>query len=143
VRAWCTPAHPRRHRERGATTVEFAVVLPLLMAVMFGAIDGGRLIMSRLMLTYAVGKGARIASLSPETTTSESQVQSSVAAAAPLLTLSNFSVTTYTGMTSTTKAFASRVRGDKVQVHARYVFSAVFLPSFTRTLQQTSWVVVE
>ena len=119
-------------------------MLPLLVAILFGVIDGGRLIASRVMLTYAVSKGARVASLSPEAIASEADVQAQVAAAAPLLTLTNFTVTTYSGMGPAVRAaFGDRVRGDKVQVHARYVFSAAFVPSFTKTLQQTSWVVVE
>jgi Flp pilus assembly protein TadG len=144
VRDQGTTPHVRRG-QRGATTVEFAVVLPLLVLVMFGVIDGGRLIASRVMLTYAVSKGARVASLSPDSTPSESTVQAAVTAAAPLLNpLTNFTVTTYQGMGLAMRpSFADRVAGDKVQVHARYVFRAAFIPSFTKTLQQTSWVVVE
>jgi len=92
-----------RCQDSGATAVEFAVVFPLLVAVLFGAIDGGRLISSRVMLTYAVGKGARIASLSTEATPDEAAVETAINGTA-MFDVSNFSVTTYNGTIHTRKA---------------------------------------
>jgi Flp pilus assembly protein TadG len=143
VRAPSTGHHTRRCQDNGAAAVEFAVVFPLLVAVLFGLIDGGRLMSSRVMLTYAVSKAARVASLSTEATPDEAAVEAAITGTA-MFGVSNFSVTTYSGSGPAQRpSFADRVRGDKIAVHAEYLFSATFVPSFQRTLKQTSWVVVE
>ena len=54
----------RRHpRQRGAAVVEFAVVLPLLLTVLFGIIEYGWVFMVRQTLQTAAREGARLAVL--------------------------------------------------------------------------------
>lgn len=53
--------------ERGATAVEFAVVLPLLMLLLFGIIEFGMTFWRAQSLEAAAREGARIASLSQST----------------------------------------------------------------------------
>lgn len=61
--------------ERGNAMVEFAIVLPLLLIVVFGIIDFGRALYTANNLTAAVREGARLAStqISPDPTTAASQ----------------------------------------------------------------------
>ncbi len=56
-------------RRRGAAIVEFAVVLPLLLVLLFGIIDFGWIFMVRQTLTNAAREGCRVAVL--QTATSE------------------------------------------------------------------------
>jgi len=56
------------HRARGAAVVEFAVVLPLLLTILFGIIEYGWVFMVRQTLQTAAREGCRIAIL--QTTTS-------------------------------------------------------------------------
>ena len=49
--------------ERGAAVVELALVLPLLLFVLFGVIDFGRMLNAQLTLTEAAREGARAAAL--------------------------------------------------------------------------------
>ena len=46
-------------RERGAAAVEFALVLPLLLAILFGIVDFGRAYFADLTVTHAAREGAR------------------------------------------------------------------------------------
>lgn len=59
-----------RFRRRGATSVEFAIVAPLLLLVVFGMIELGRMVMVRQSLTNAARVGCREAALA---TTGSSQ----------------------------------------------------------------------
>jgi len=63
------PARRDRHgeRARGAAIVEFAVVLPLLLTILFGIIEYGWVFMVRQTLQTAAREGARIAVLSTST----------------------------------------------------------------------------
>lgn len=50
-------------RDRGAAAVEFALVLPLLLLLVFGVIDFGRLLHAQVTLTQAAREGGRLAAL--------------------------------------------------------------------------------
>lgn len=65
------------------------MVFPLLALIMFGGIEGGRFVVSRVMLSYAVVVGARAATLSGASTGS---VQTAVTGAAPMLNLATSQV---------------------------------------------------
>jgi Flp pilus assembly protein TadG len=60
------PAVPRPHRRRdhGAAAVELAIVLPLLLLLVCGIIDFGRLLNAQITLSAAAREGARWAALS-------------------------------------------------------------------------------
>jgi Flp pilus assembly protein TadG len=47
------------HSERGAAIVEFALVLPLLMALVFGIVTSGSALNDKQSLTHAAREGAR------------------------------------------------------------------------------------
>jgi Flp pilus assembly protein TadG len=50
-------------RDRGAAAVEFALVLPLLLLIVFGIIDFGRALNAQITLTQAAREGARLDAL--------------------------------------------------------------------------------
>lgn len=50
-------------RDRGAAAVEFALLLPLLLLLIFGIIDFGRALNAQITLTQAAREGARLAAL--------------------------------------------------------------------------------
>lgn len=66
--------NPGRHAvafgDRGATAVEFALLLPLLMLLLFGIIDFGRALNAQITITQAAREGARVAALTGATTSS-------------------------------------------------------------------------
>jgi Flp pilus assembly protein TadG len=89
----------RRHaatgsRDRGSVAVEFALLLPVLLLIVFGTIDFGRLINAQITLTQAAGEGARLASFGDSSSVVTTRTES---AAYPwTLTSANITVTTCT-----------------------------------------------
>src|SRR5437773_10844519 len=64
---------PYRAGERGAAAVEFALVLPLLLLILFGIIDFGRAYNAQVTLTQAAREGVRLAALSQPNVVSRTQ----------------------------------------------------------------------
>ncbi|NYD58339.1 Flp pilus assembly protein TadG [Nocardioides marinisabuli] len=54
-------------RERGAAAVEFALVVPLLLVLVFGIISYGYMLSFRQSISQAAAEGARAAALAPPT----------------------------------------------------------------------------
>ncbi len=52
-----------RRNDRGAVAVEFAIVLPLLIILVFGIIDFGRVFFAQITVTQAAREGARLSAL--------------------------------------------------------------------------------
>ncbi len=55
-----------KERNRGQGVVEFALILPLLLVVVFGVFDLGRIYFSTITLTSAAREGARYLSVYPD-----------------------------------------------------------------------------
>jgi Flp pilus assembly protein TadG len=68
----------RKARDRGTAVVEFALVLPVLLLIVFGIIDFGRALNAQITLTEAAREGVRLAALGY----SDAAIQARVAAAA-------------------------------------------------------------
>jgi Flp pilus assembly protein TadG len=102
--------HRTRDRagERGAAAVEFALVLPLLLLIVFGIIDFGRAYNAQVTLTQAAREGARLAALNQSNVVSRTQ-----GAAIPL-----------TGVGVAVTACPSGSTGDAV-VQTTYTFTFV------------------
>jgi Flp pilus assembly protein TadG len=59
--------------ERGAAAVEFALLLPVLLLIIFGIIDFGRALNAQVTLTQAAREGARLAALGQPDVVSRTQ----------------------------------------------------------------------
>jgi len=55
--------HGRRRHDSGTAAVEMALVLPLLLLLIFGIIDFGRMLNKQIAITAAAQEGARVAAL--------------------------------------------------------------------------------
>jgi Flp pilus assembly protein TadG len=73
------PSRGHKARDRGSVAVEFALVVPVLLLIVFGIIDFGRALNAQIALTGAAREGARLAALGY----SNAAVRARVAAAAP------------------------------------------------------------
>lgn len=98
-------------RDRGAVAVELALILPILLLVVFGVIDFGRMLNAQIQLTQAAREGARWAALG------QSNVSGRVTAAAPGLSPAPSS--------SVTACPANPTIGQNATVTASYTFSFV------------------
>ncbi|MCA1847120.1 MAG: pilus assembly protein, partial [Actinobacteria bacterium] len=65
----------RRDSERGTALVEFALVLPLIMALILGLVTGGSAYNRKLSMTNAVREGSRFGATLDGSTTWASSVQ--------------------------------------------------------------------
>lgn len=100
--------------DRGVAAVEFALLLPLLLLIIFGLVDFGRALNAQITLTQAAREGARVAALGGAT----SQVQSRATLAADPL-----SPVTVTVLAPCLTNYGSE--GYDAQVQTSYSFSFI------------------
>jgi Flp pilus assembly protein TadG len=117
-----------RHPERGATAVEFAWVLPFLVATTLGTIDLGRMVVAKEMCAYAAIVGARTAlgryESDNSTALTSADVQTAAIRAVPMLKLPSTAVTvTATDPSNNVEAFTARGRGHTVTVKVTYTYT--------------------
>jgi Flp pilus assembly protein TadG len=107
------PSSGRKTSDRGTAAVEFALVLPVLLLIVFGIIDFGRALNAQISLTGAAREGVRLAALGY----SDAAIQARVAAAAPSLS----------GVTTTVVASCPPGAGSAAdaQVDVSYQFSFI------------------
>ena len=63
--------------DRGATAVEFALLLPLLLLIVMGIVDFGRMLNAQQTLTQAAREGARLVALAQPNVTGRTQAAAS------------------------------------------------------------------
>lgn len=119
-------------------------MVPLFFTVVFGALEGGRFVVARMMLSYAVSVGARAATLTGATldTTNTACVQNVVVNAAPMLHLSTSQVeVTSAGVTATLPAAVGTTVTVSIGVQNsanRYTFRSV-IPSRWSPFSTRNW----
>jgi Flp pilus assembly protein TadG len=65
--------HGGSSADRGATAVEFALLLPLLLLILLGIVDFGRMLNAQVTLTQAAREGARLVALGQPNVQSRTQ----------------------------------------------------------------------
>lgn len=135
----------------GGALVEFAVVLPLMMGLILGMFTLGISLNNYLVLTSAVGMGARTLALSRGGANAADPCSAAVTAvygASPMLTQSsiNFTIalttgtntTTYSGNSAKSCAGATLTAGAKAQVTATYPTQLNFFGYAPQTLSMVA-----
>ena len=105
--SWPSSGLASRHRERATATVEFALVLPLVLVFTLAILQVGLLVKDQLLVVEAARAGARQASVS----TDDGSVDRAAAGAAAGLSSERLDVTTFRGQGES---------GDEVQVAVTY-----------------------
>lgn len=70
----------RRHDERGASAVEFALLMPLFMTIIIGIISYGYMLSYRQTVSQAAAEGARAAAIAPSGLTAAQKLTKATAA---------------------------------------------------------------
>lgn len=96
-------------RERGQALVEFALVVPVLVLILFGVVETGRMFNAWLVAANAAREGARVGAVQA----SSSEITARVLAAAPNLDPSKITVEVVN---------AQGAPGTAVTVRVRYSF---------------------
>lgn len=99
-------------RDRGAAAVEFALLLPVLLLLIFGVIDFGRALNAQITLTQAAREGARLDALGKPSATVVSGTQTAATGLSPV-------TVTVTACPANAGAAVNAV------VNAKYTFSFV------------------
>ena len=121
-------ARNRRHRQRGAALVEFALVLPLLLTLVLGAIDWGWYFFIDQLVTNAAREGARSGTMLPPTSTDSDAAAAAMSASKNSLTSVKLKTT---GVSATTVTVTTASGPTKaVQVTITYPVGSLtgFLP---------------
>ena len=133
----------QNRRDRGATAVEFALLVPLLLLLVFGIIDFGRALNAQITITQAAREGARLASVGQPA----SAVQARTVGAATGLGLAAGNVVVSGGSGAVSGSAqacpaGSAAQGLNATVTVTYTFRFVTpvaaLASFGATLTQTA-----
>ena len=139
----------RRARRRGVAAVECALMLPLVMTIVMGVIESGRMTLAQGVIANASREGARLAvlggtTIGTDTSTGSNEVKylvrtyldgGSVASSAATITVTDLD---YNGMTDLPQSAV----GDRIQISVSVPFSSIAwcTPWFfgTSTLKQIS-----
>lgn len=77
--------------ERGAVAVEFAIVLPVLLALVMGIMEFGRAFNTQISLTNAAREGVRVMAISNDPAAAKAATKNAAVSLDPALTDSNIS----------------------------------------------------
>ena len=116
--------------QRGATAVEFAIVFPLLILLLFGIIEFSVILYDKAMITNASREGARAGIVSQLVRVSDTQIQGVVDNYCRLYLISFRSgAAPVTTVTRTGSTF-----GSDLSVTVTYTYSFLALPQFVTGL---------
>ena len=116
--------------KRGASLVEFAIVVPLLMLFVFGIIEFSILLYDKAMLTNACREGARAGIVyHPSARPSQSDVEQIVRSYC-INNLITFGADANVTVTTTPVDPTLIASGDTLTVDARYQYTFLVLPAF-------------
>jgi Flp pilus assembly protein TadG len=128
----CRRPAPSRTLRRGAATIELAIVLPLLITVLLGATDFGRVSYSSIAIVNAARSGAEYGSMNPYSSSTSTSWQTGVTQAVTN-ELSQSTVFDINKLTVTASSVTDSSGFPLVTVQVTYPFKTIvnwtFIPS--------------
>jgi Flp pilus assembly protein TadG len=114
-------------REEGAAAVEFAILLPLLMMILFGIIEFGLVLYNKEVITNASREGARFGIVIGDPRPAAGQIQGVVNTY-----LTNAGLNS--GNATVSVAGAQGASGSDLTVSVTYPYTFLVLPNFATSL---------
>lgn len=116
-----------RKDQTGASAVEFAIILPLLVVFVFGIVEFGLIFYNKAMLTNASREAARTGIVYRDPSVPIAEIQGVVA------NYCNSMLVTFGGSTNPTTTVPSGVcanHGDELVVNVAYQYDFLLIPDF-------------
>jgi Flp pilus assembly protein TadG len=142
----------RWRESRGAAAVEFAILVPIFIVIVFGIVDFGLMFYSKTVITNAAREGARTASLSGDLAAVTAAVTTAVGSlpgSAPAVS-TTCKTATNTACTNWGNSGVSAPSGGTVDVMVAYTYPwltpiKIFVPGLgnSKALSSNSTMVVE
>ncbi|MDH5299504.1 MAG: pilus assembly protein [Desulfobulbaceae bacterium] len=123
------------HREKGASLIEFALILPLLLVVLFGIIEFGFILYDQAMLTNAAREGARFGVVARAPRHSVDEIRNEVNTYCATYLVS-FGGPVSPVVTVTPDPTATALFGDDLTVSVTFRYTFLFVPNFVPGLPQ-------
>ena len=111
--------HRFRQTEVGQSLVEFSMILPLFLVLLFGLVDFGRAFYTWLLVTNAAREGARIAAVQSDAATVDARIYDSFCSSYPT------DCSLEPGKLTITKTNIQGSRGSAVSIDVVYDFEFV------------------
>lgn len=111
--------HRFRQTEAGQSLVEFTMILPIFLVLMFGLVDFGRAFYTWMLVTNAAREGARVAAVQGNSSSIDARIYDSFCSSFP----SDCSLEP--GKLTISKANVQGVRGSAVSIDLAYDFEFV------------------
>ncbi len=109
----------------GNTAVEFAMILPIFVAIMFGIVEFGRLLWIRNSIEYAAETAARWGAIRTSKTNSE---------------IAAYATSQLTAVNITGVSFTATASSSSVSVVGTYTYT-LLTPSYFVTIPTISWTI--
>ncbi|MDP4008599.1 MAG: pilus assembly protein [Candidatus Peregrinibacteria bacterium] len=116
--------------KRGQALVEFAVIFPLIIILLFGIYEIGIALSAQQTITYAAREGARVGALTNE----NSQIEGAIQAATEFIDESNSRIT----IQIIPESEATRNRGDELTIRIEYTMPLLILNIISNDITLTS-----
>lgn len=129
----------KRKNQRGGTAVEFALVLPVLLALLFGTVQFGWLVNNYLTLTNAASLGARLLAsergyASPYTDTQQAILNSTASLKSALTISMSVGGSTCSSDSTCAGALGTSTQAPTAGTQAKISLGYTFSPLFAGTL---------
>lgn len=125
----------RRERSRGQALVEFAVVFPVFILVLFGLIEFSFMLYSQMTVSNAAREAARVSVVDPDACSIQDLAKATANAAASGLNTTFVTTTASVVSSGTPSSCSTAKQGDPVTVTVAYTYHTFFPLFFGATFQ--------
>ena len=124
----------RLRSNRGQALVELALALPMMLVMIFGAIEFGTVLYDKAVVTNASREGARAGIVATTPRLNDRGIQDVVSRYSKTHLLNYKNGAADTAVTTITPAIGARTSGVLMTVRTTYTYSSFLLPKFLQSM---------